>query len=442
MSLENFLNSIDRRTFLRLATVTGIGSFIYPKNVISHMLLAPKSRIVIVEDSAATNGMTIDSAAVQIMVESGIKTLAEQDDIGDAWKLLLNGVDQTSTIAIKVNCINSALSTHPEVTYAVANSLTRMLFDDVPFPENNIIIFDRTSGELTSAGYTLNTSETGIRCFGTNTSGVGYSTETYDVNGRNQTLSKIVTEYCDFLVNLSVLKNHTTAGVTLCLKNHYGTCNSPGNLHGDYANPYIPSLNSQDPILLKQVVNICDALFGIYSGGPSGLPQFTENKIIFSQDIVAVDYIGRSILEDHGSNTINRAGHVDAAATDYQLGTNDLQMMDQITILNPTTTIRTPREEDPAIPQRFVLKQNYPNPFNNTTQIEFYLAKPGDVIMDIFDDRGRQVKNLANKTVRSGWHRITWDGTNDAGRQVASGLYVTRLRSADFQKAMIMQLIK
>jgi len=442
MSFENFLNSIDRRTFLRLATVTGIGSFIYPKNLISHMILAPKSRIVIVEDSAATDGLTIDSAAVQIMVESGIKTLAEWDDIGEAWKLLLSGVDQTSTIAIKVNCINSSMSTHPPVTYAVANSLTRMLFDGVPFPENNIIIFDRTSGELTSAGYTLNTSETGIRCFGTNSSGVGYSTETYDINGRTQTLSKIVTEYCDFLINLSVLKNHGTAGVTLCLKNHYGTCNSPGNLHGDFANPYIPSLNSQDPIVLKQVVNICDALFGIYSGGPSGSPQFTENKIIFSQDIVAVDYIGRSILEDHGCNTINRAGHIDSAATDYQLGTNDPQMMDQITVLNPTTTIRTPGEEDPAITEQFILKQNYPNPFNNRTQIEFYMAKSGPVLMNIYDDRGRQVRKLFNKTVRRGWHRITWDGTNNVGRQVASGLYVTRLRCNDFQKAMIMQLIK
>ena len=194
--------------------------------------------------------------------------------------------------------------------------------------------------------------------------------------------------------------------------------------------------------MLKQVVNICDALFGIYSGGPSGSPQFTENKIIFSQDIVAVDYIGRSILEDHGSNTINRAGHVDTAATDYQLGTNDPQMMDQITVLNPTTTIRTPGEEDPALAENFVLKQNYPNPFNNRTQIEFYLAKPGHVVMDIYDDRGRQVRKLVNKTVSDGWHRITWDGTSDAGRQVASGLYLTRLRGADFQKAMIMQLIK
>jgi uncharacterized protein (DUF362 family) len=406
------------------------------------MILVPKSRIVVVEDGAATSGLTIDSAVVQVMVDSGIKSLAEQEDIGEAWKSILTGVDLTSTIAIKVNCINSSMSTHPQVTYAVADSLTRMLFDDVPFPENNIIIFDRTTYELRSAGYTENTSGTGVRCFGTNSSGIGYTSETYDINGQNQTLSKIITEHCDFLINISVLKNHGTAGVTLCLKNHYGTCNNPGRLHSDFANPYIPSLNAQDPIISKQVLNICDALFGIYTGGPSGSPQFTENKIIFSKDIVAVDYLGRSILSDNGCRTIAQAGHIDSAATDYGLGTNDPQMMDQITILNPTTNIGSPRGEESPIAERFILRQNYPNPFNNTTRIEYYLTNPGHVIMDIFDNRGRQVRQLMNKTVRSGWHQITWDGTNDFGRQIASGLYVTRLRSGTVQKAIIMQVLK
>jgi hypothetical protein len=317
-----------------------------------------------------------------------------------------------------------------------------MSFADGLFPENNIIIFDRTTGELRSAGYKLNSSDTGVRCFGTNTSGVGYSSETYNVSGRNQTLSKIVTEYCDFLINISVLKNHGTAGITLCLKNHYGTCNNPGNLHTDYANPYIPSLNAQEPIISKQTVNICDALFGIKSGGPGGSPQFTENKIIFSKDIVAVDYLGRSILADNGCTTIYRAGHVDTAATDHGLGTNDPQQMEQVTILNPTTAIHPAKEKQQLIPDQFLLKQNYPNPFNGTTRMEFYLAKPGHVIMDIFDDMGRRVRHLVNKTVRSGWHQVIWDGTNDFGQQIASGFYVTRLRTGQLQKAIIMQVIK
>jgi uncharacterized protein (DUF362 family) len=442
MSYEYFLSSIDRRTFLRLATIAGLGSFIYPQKLMSVLVPSALSRLVVVEDSVATNGLTIDAAVVKVMVNSGIKALAQQEQIGEAWKTLLTDIELTSKIAIKVNCINSSMSTHPQVTYAVADGLAQMSFADVLFPENNIIIFDRTTGELRSAGYTENTSDTGVRCFGTNTSGIGYSDENYDVNGRNQTLSKIVTEHCDYLINISVLKNHGFGGVTLCLKNHYGTCNNPGNLHTASANPFIPSLNAQEPILTKQTVNICDALFGISSGGPGGTPQFTENKIIFSRDIVAVDYLGRSILSDNGCTTISQSGHVDTAATDYGLGTNDPEQIELITILNPTTAIHPAEREQQVIPDRFLLKQNYPNPFNGTTRIEFYMAKPGHVIMDIFDDMGRQVQRLVNKTVGSGWHQIIWDGTNDFGQQIASGLYVTRLRTGVLQKAIIMQVIK
>jgi uncharacterized protein (DUF362 family) len=442
MSLEKFLSSIDRRTFLRLATFTGIGSFIYPRKLLSVIIPSALSRVVIVEESTATNGLTIDAAVVKVMVNSGIQALAQQGQIGEAWKTLLTGIEPTSKIAIKVNCINSSMSTHPQVAYAVADGLAQMSFADVMFPENNIIIFDRTTGELTSAGYTKNTSATGIRCFGTNTSGFGYSDESYSVNGRNQKISKIVTEHCDYLINISVLKNHGDAGVTLCLKNHYGTCNDPGNIHSNYCNPYIPNLNAQAPILSKQTVNICDALFGIKSGGPGGSPQFTENKIIFSKDIVAVDFLGRSILSDNGCTTIYRAGHVDTAATDYGLGTNDPQLMEQITILNPTTAIHPAGGEQQSIPDQFLLKQNFPNPFNGTTRIEFYVAKPEHVIMDIFDDRGRKIQRMVNKTVRSGWHQVMWDGTNDFGQPIASGLYITRLKAGGIQKAMIMQVIK
>ena len=64
----------------------------------------------------------------------------------------------------------------------------------------------------------------------------------------------------DYMINLSVLKNHGTAGVTLSMKNHYGTCDDPGSIHGGYCDPYIPALNNLSPIRDKQVLNICDAI--------------------------------------------------------------------------------------------------------------------------------------------------------------------------------------
>lgn len=75
------------------------------------------------------------------------------------------------------------------------------------------------------------------------------------MGGRSQRLSKIVTEMADYMINLSVLKNHGIAGATLCLKNHYGTCDKPGDLHSRHADPYIGALNALDPIQKKQCLS-------------------------------------------------------------------------------------------------------------------------------------------------------------------------------------------
>jgi uncharacterized protein (DUF362 family) len=325
-----------RRTFLKLLSFLGISGAIHPKKILSKFY-KNNSRVIIVTDTQATSGTTINTSVVQIMVNSAIKSLAQNDDIGEAWKLLLPGITSASRIAIKVNCINSSVPTHPAVTNAVVNTLKQMLFSGNPFNENNIIIFDRTQSELQSSGYAINTGTTGVRCMGTNSTGAGYTTQTYNVNGSSQKLSKIVVDMCDYLINISVLKNHSLAGVTLCLKNHYGTCNNPGNLHGGYyCDPYIPALNALDAIKLKQRVNIIDALYGIKSGGPGGSAQFVANKLIMSTDIVACDYWGRKTLLDNGCTTTAYATHVDTASTTYQLGTNNPAQMDVVNIQNPS----------------------------------------------------------------------------------------------------------
>ncbi|MFC1800347.1 DUF362 domain-containing protein, partial [Candidatus Eisenbacteria bacterium] len=248
MTDKNIPGGIDRRTFMKIASLTGASGLVFPRYLMAGFAPMQLTRVVMIEDSSATSGLSVDGAVVRSMMNCGIMRLTDDYDIGEAWKSLFPGISESSVVAIKVNCINSSLSTHPDVAYAVAEGLSQMTFGVTPFPENNIIIFDRTSGELTLAGYTLNTSSTGVRVFGTNQSGVGYTTGTYNVNGSSQKLSTIITDLADYMVNISVLKNHNMAGVTLCLKNHYGTCNSPGSLHGGYCNPYIPALNALTPI--------------------------------------------------------------------------------------------------------------------------------------------------------------------------------------------------
>lgn len=426
---------------MKIVSLTGIAGLVYPRRLISSLVPEDPSRVIIVEDGTSTSGYSINEDAVRTMMDTGIEALTYLPDIGEAWKTLFPGIGPSSVIAIKVNCLNPALPTHPEVTNAVVGGLKQMVVGDTPFSENNIIIFDSTNTKLQESGYTLNTSGTGVRCFGTYSSGVGYSDEYYDVNGIPQKISRIVTEMADYLIDISVLKNHETAGVTLCLKNNFGTCESPESLHGNFCDPYIPALNSIPPILDKQVLNICDALLGVYSGGPLGDPQFAANKIIISRDIVAVDYQGREILKNNGSMTIPRSLHIDTAAqAPYNLGTNDPIEMDIVYITDPTTGT-----EDPggSIGREDILfQQNHPNPFNDSTQIRFCLSRPEHVEMVIYDVAGRRVRKLVSTTVGFGWHRVNWDGRNDSGRHVSSGIYFCQLVTGSYRKAIIMQVLK
>jgi uncharacterized protein (DUF362 family) len=437
MTDAEFLSRIDRRTFIKIVSITGAGGLVYPQRLLSGISPLDLSRVVIIEDSSATSGLTIDADVVQTMVNCGIMNLAEQYDVGEAWKILLPGVSETSVIAIKVNCINSSLSTHPEVAYAVANALQQMNFGGTPLPENHIIIYDRTNSELSGAGYSLNGSDTGLRCFGTDTSFAGYSTETYQVSNSTQRLSTIATEMANYIINISVLKNHTISGVTMSLKNHYGTCNHPDYMHGGRCSPYIPALNALPALRDKNVMNICDGLFGIATGGPMGSPQFAANTLIMSQDIVAVDYQGREILAANGCNTIGISGYVDTAAGDpYNLGTNDPAEMDVVTISEPAGVYDGPGGDG------VMLRQNSPNPFSSDTSIRFFMPRAGSASLAVYDPSGRRVRGILDNVVGSGWHEVAWDGLNDSGRRAAGGVYFCQLMTDSFRKAIIMQMVR
>jgi hypothetical protein len=93
-------------------------------------------------------------------------------------------------------------------------------------------------------------------------------------------------------------------------------------------------------------------------------------------------------------------------------------------------------------PAEFDLSQNYPNPFNPTTKIEFTLAKSGFVTLQIHDVLGRTVRALAAEHLSSGYRSVLWDGKNDSGEGVASGIYFYRLRVGDFSETRKLVLLK
>lgn len=95
-----------------------------------------------------------------------------------------------------------------------------------------------------------------------------------------------------------------------------------------------------------------------------------------------------------------------------------------------------------SIPKEFTLQQNYPNPFNPDTNIAYDLPKSADVILKIYNIMGQGVKTLVDESQPAGRYTVRWDGTNNFGVRVSSGLYVYLIKAGDFVKSSRMTLLK
>ncbi len=97
---------------------------------------------------------------------------------------------------------------------------------------------------------------------------------------------------------------------------------------------------------------------------------------------------------------------------------------------------------DETLPDKVVLYGNYPNPFNPLTRIAFALPEAQRVALTVYDGRGRIVRNLADEIFEPGAHEVPWDGTNEQGKAVASGVYFYRFESASVTRISKMVLMK
>lgn len=102
----------------------------------------------------------------------------------------------------------------------------------------------------------------------------------------------------------------------------------------------------------------------------------------------------------------------------------------------------TLKEGAGSLPSTFVLDDAYPNPFNPSTNISFGLPSAATVHLNIYNILGRKVKTLASGTYEAGTHVIVWDGTNDAGEVVSSGLYFYRMETPEFTTTKKVVLLK
>jgi immune inhibitor A len=99
-------------------------------------------------------------------------------------------------------------------------------------------------------------------------------------------------------------------------------------------------------------------------------------------------------------------------------------------------------DDDPTLPSTFALAQNYPNPFNPGTTIAFSVDAPAAVRLDVLNSLGQHVATLLDEQVDAGTTVKVWDGTNDNGSAVASGMYFYRMTVGDSSQTKKMLLVR
>lgn len=310
---QKIIKNLTRRQFIKTTAAGAAAIYVTPPVALglNRTDVPVTSRVASVKhEKLIAPDQSVSAPHARQAVDAAILALTGKSRIEEAWSQLFPNLKSDDTIGLKVNCINRKCPSHPEIVYGIAESAINAL----QINPNNIIIWDRSTSELKRTGYTINQSDKGIRCFGTvesfsisrwilnvkqsESEGIGYDqSRPIDVGeGMQSHLSNIITRMCTYLINVPVLKDHRLAGITMSLKNHFGSIDNPRDCHGNYCDPFVAKINAADQIRKKTKLIICDAAYGVYEGGPRGAPQWQPKSIMAATDPVALDFTGMQII--------------------------------------------------------------------------------------------------------------------------------------------------
>jgi uncharacterized protein (DUF362 family) len=244
--------------------------------------------VVVCSDAVRSSTGKLKQPQLEKMVNEGLQGVVQAETPELAWKGLFSTEDG---VGIKVNSLGgNEIATHPDLVEAIVSGLRR-----AGIPDNNILVWDRLTEELATAGYTIRTGG-GVKCFGTD---ARYDPEPEMSGSIGSCFSWIASSRCTALINVPVLKDHDLAGVSLSMKNFYGAIHNPNKYHDNNCDPYVADVNNHPFIKRKLRLNVCDGLTGLYNGGPAYKPQWSWNfnGILVSRDPVALDRTGLDIIE-------------------------------------------------------------------------------------------------------------------------------------------------
>jgi len=293
----------------------------------------PRSRLVISRDINLRSTPTgLDSSRLVNCLDRAMQALYDCDSPLEAWRKI---VRPGEVVGLKVNCLaGRGNCTRPELVNAVCDRLQEAGIKE-------IVIWDRLNSDLESARFKIVERGSGIRCFGNDV--LGFEAELASFGSAGSLVAKTLTQVCDGVINLPVLKDHGIAGVTIALKSMFGAIHNPNKYHMNVCNPYVADVYMLPPIRQKVRLHICDATTAQYEGGPSFMPHWTwpYNGLLVGHDPVALDYTGWQIIEkkraEVGMKSLQEmkrppAYIATAADAQHNLGTDDPQFINLVEV--------------------------------------------------------------------------------------------------------------
>ncbi len=275
-----------------------------------------RGRVVAVEHPNCIVSGAFQAEPIQQMIHTGMMKLTGAPDVKAAWSQF---VEPGDVVGIKVNPVGFPhVFSCAEVVREIISGLR-----STGVKNRDIVVYDRYRAQFFKAGYDkwlpegVRTSSAAEDYEGIQQGIEGYDPDYYmdmaltlpgydvgNLTARRSYAAQFITKQVNKLINLPVLKDHQSAGVTLALKNlSHGlvnnVCRSHGTLTLNACGSFIPAVVSMPIIRNKVVLNILDGIKGVYHGGPSAKPQFVweHRTMYFATDPVALDRVGWKELD-------------------------------------------------------------------------------------------------------------------------------------------------
>ncbi len=204
----------------------------------------------------------------------------------------------------------------------------------------------------------------------------------------------------------------------------------------------------------------------LYAGGSRGLYKSVNKGLNWSKLVTSFTSVTALIIDPKAPKTIYAASHYGGVYVSKDNASTWLPMKDGLISLNVETMVLLPQKnvllagtrgsgvyrynltsavaavERPILPEYCALLQNYPNPSNPTTTIPYQIFESGAVVLKILNLSGQEIRTLVQRNQPAGRYSVEWNGTDNLGLPVSSGIYLYQIRTQKSVQTRKLMLIK